>query len=379
MDGHKAGKGMALSDRLKMARTSLNLTLQGVEERTGIGVSTLSEFENGKREPRLVQLKQLADVYLRPLAFFLEDGPVVPQVVLWRKKPESPRAEEVQARLVKLAEQYHHLEVLCDAHEPCDLPFHGGPAANFSYAQAEKLAHQFRQLLGLGERPGQALLRVLEEVCKVKVFHLDFEPSGSAACTVSESFGAAVLLNARHVRWRRHFDLAHELFHLLTWKTFRSAGDAAAVEASDTEEKLATCFARNLLMPPEVLRVSVDGALARHDGKLTFDDLFEVARQFDVSVEAVVRQVGFVYRKPADWANTVLERLRSPIGFWDSRASDAPPALPLRYQALARQALRHGLLSAGKYAEYVGVSRREALQFVEQDAVDDASFEVAHP
>src|SRR5262245_11875542 len=119
---------MALSDRLKMARTSLNLTLQGVEERTGIGVSTLSEFENGKREPRLVQLKRLADVYLRPLGFFLEDGPVTPQVVLWRKKPESPRAEELQARLVKLAEQYHHLEVLCDAHEPCDLPFHGGPA-----------------------------------------------------------------------------------------------------------------------------------------------------------------------------------------------------------------------------------------------------------
>jgi len=201
---------MALSERLKVARSSLNLTLQGVEERTGIGVSTLSEFENGKREPRLVQLKQLADVYLRPLAFFLEDGPAVPQVVLWRTKPESPRAEEVQARLVKLAEQYHHLEVLCDDSEPCDLPFHSGRAASFSYAQAEKLAHQFRQLLGLGERPGQALLRVLEEVCKVKVFHLDFEPSGSAACTLSESFGAAILLNAKNVHWRRNFDLAHE-------------------------------------------------------------------------------------------------------------------------------------------------------------------------
>jgi transcriptional regulator with XRE-family HTH domain len=171
---------MALSDRLKLARTALNLTLQATEERTGIGVSTLSEFENGKREPRLVQLKQLADAYLRSLVFFLEDGPVASQVVLWRKKPESPRAEEVQARLVKLGEQYHHLELLCNAHEPCDLPFHSGSADLFSYAQAEKLAHQFRQLMGLGERPGQALLRVVEEVCKIKVFHLDFEPPGSS-------------------------------------------------------------------------------------------------------------------------------------------------------------------------------------------------------
>jgi hypothetical protein len=41
--------------------------------------------------------------------------------------------------------------------------------------------------------------------------------------------------------------------------------------------------------------------------------------------------------------------------------------------------LRHGLLSTGKYAEYVGVSRREAMQLVEQDAEDDASIQVAHP
>ena len=370
---------MALSERLKMARAALNLTLQAVEERMGIGVSTLSEFENGKREPRLLQLKQLADGYLRPVTFFLEDGPVASQFVLWRKKPESPRAEEVQARLVKLGEQYHHLELLCNAHEPCDLPFHGGPADRFSYAQAEKLAHQFRQLLGLGERPGQALLRVLEEVCKIKVFHLDFEPPGSAACMLNESFGAAVLLNARHVRWRRNFDLAHELFHLLTWKTFRSAGEGDAVEASEMEEKFATCFARNLLVPPEILRVAVDETSAKQGGKLTFDDLFEIARQFDVSVEVIVRHISFVYGKSAEWANTVLDQLRSQIGFWDNRVSDTPSALPLRFHALARQALRHGKLSTGKYAEYVGVSRREAMQIVEQDAEDDASIEVAHP
>lgn len=370
---------MPLSDRLKLARTSLNLTLQIVEERTGIGVSTLSEFENGRREPRLVQLKQLADAYLRPVSFFLEEGAVASQVVLWRKKPESPRAEELQARLVRLGEQYHHLEMLCNAHEPCDLPFHTGPADRFGYAQAEKLAHQFRQLMGLGERPGETLLRVLEEVCKIKVFHLDFEPSGTAACTLSESFGAAILLNAKNVRWRRNFDLAHELFHLLTWKTFRSAGEGQAVEASEAEEKFATCFARNLLVPPDVLRVAVDEASAKQGGKLRFDDLFEIARQFDVSVEVVVRHIGFVYRKTADWANTVLDQLRSQIGFWDNRVSDTPSALPLRFHALAHQALRHGLLSSGKYAEYVGVSRREAMQVVEQDAEDDASIEVAHP
>ena len=39
---------------------------------------------------------------------------------------------------------------------------------------------------------------VIEEVCGVKVFHLDFEPSGTAASAVSETFAAAVLLNAKN-------------------------------------------------------------------------------------------------------------------------------------------------------------------------------------
>ena len=160
-----------------------------------------------------------------------------------------------------------------------------------------------------------------------------------------------ILLNAKNVRWRRNFDLAHELFHLLTWKTFRTTAEREAVEASEAEEKFATCFARNLLAPPEILRVAVDEALARHDGKLRFDDFFEIARQFDVSVEVIVRHIGFVYRKPADWANTVLDQLQSQIGFWDNRVSDTPRALPLRFHALARQALRHGLLSTGTCIE----------------------------
>lgn len=370
---------MQIADRLRLARSSLKLTLETVSERTGIGLSTLSEFENGRREPRLAQLKKLADAYSRPISFFLEDSAIIPQAVLWRKKPESPRCEELQARLVQLAERYHHLEILCNAYAPCDLPaFDVGPAEDFGYAQAEKLAHQFRQLMGLGERPGETLPRVLEEVCKIKVFHLDFEPSGTAACTWSDSFGPAILLNAKNVRWRRNFDLAHELFHLLTWKTFRSLEEGATVEASESEEKWATCFARNLLVPPDVLMVVVDEIGARRAGGLTFHDFFQISRQFDVSVEVVVRQVGFVYRQSSDWANTVLDQLRSSIGFWKTRCSDTPPLLPLRFQALARQALQLGLLSTGKYAEYMGVSRREAMEIVAQDADHDATIEFSH-
>ena len=61
-----------LAERLRYARQSMKLTLDDVESRTSVGASTLSEFENDKREPRLPQLKELAGLYHRTTAFFLD-------------------------------------------------------------------------------------------------------------------------------------------------------------------------------------------------------------------------------------------------------------------------------------------------------------------
>ena len=62
---------MGIADRLAYARSRAAVTLAQVEERTGIGKSSLSEFENGKREPSLSQLQSLAAAYRRSVAFFL--------------------------------------------------------------------------------------------------------------------------------------------------------------------------------------------------------------------------------------------------------------------------------------------------------------------
>ncbi|MDP7016041.1 MAG: XRE family transcriptional regulator [Pirellulaceae bacterium] len=368
---------MAIHDRLKYARQAMNLTLAEVEGRTEIGTSTLSEFENGKREPRLPQLKELADVYRRSTSFFLEDGPPPQEVVLWRQSPTSPDAQSVQAELLRFAEQYHNLESWCDEVEELDLPFASGGRERFGYAQADRLAHDFRTKYGLGERPGPSLLRVLEEVCKVKILHMPFEPTGSAACTVSERYGAAILLNSQNVRWRRNFDLGHELFHLLTWNVFRFVDTATTAEASGKEEKLATCFARNLLMPQEPLRIAIDAQLEERT-RLSFDDLFEVARQFDVSVEALLWQMAFVYNLSKEVVQESIEKLRGRMSYWDKRQHDSPPHRPLRFEALANESLRKGMISTGRYAEYLGITRRQAMRQVEQEAPEDAEVEVTY-
>lgn len=368
---------MSLAERLKYARTYMNLKLTEVAERSEIAASALSDFENGKREPKLPQLMRMAEVYQRSTSFFLENGPVPVEMVLWRQKPESPKLEELQTQLLRLAEQYHHLEKWCEDLESVQLPFDSGDPTRYGYPQAERLAHRFRNEFGLGERPGPSLLNILEEVCKVKIFHVPFEPSGSAACTLHEQFGAAILLNSKNAPWRRTFDLAHELFHLLTWKIFRKSETGTVSDTSDQEEKLATCFARNLLMPQEPLRI----ACGHHSGdfrNVSFDDFFEIARQFDVSVEALIWQMTFVFNLDKGWAQAKIEHVKPRISYWEKRQHDDPPIRPVRFEALAFEALQNGFISTGRYAEYVGITRREAMRLFEQEALDDAKAEIAH-
>lgn len=362
---------MKLAEKLKYARQRSGLTGNHVKERAGIGESSLSEFENGKREPSLSQLNALAGVYNRSISFFLSEGPVPQDAVLWRKRPSEGEGN-IEATFLRLCEQYHNLEVWTDEKLSFSLPESQGNAKTYGYADAEMLAKRVRDELQLGDRPAKVLLSVLEEIWGIKIFHLDFQPPGTAACTMSDTFGPAVLLNSNNVRWRRNFDVAHELFHLLTWQIFRSdlSMKMHLIEEGAEEEKFATCFARHLLMPVEVIKTSVD--MRVENGKISLESLLDIARQFDVSIEALLWHMHFLY-SGTDELNTrsKIEKAKAFAQDFQMRKSDRPPMWPDRYHALAVQALRHGEIAIGRFAEYLGISRQEAMKYVEQEVMDD--------
>jgi Zn-dependent peptidase ImmA (M78 family)/DNA-binding XRE family transcriptional regulator len=368
---------MSVSQRLKYARKRANLTLAQVEERTAIGKSSVSDFENGRRDPKLRHLHALAETYRRSVGFFLSEGPLPKELVLWRERPaEGP--EELEADFLRLCEQYHNLEVWCEEATESWLPEPDMPAERFGYAQAEELAQGVRGQLQLGDRPGQELLRVLEEACGVKVFHRGFHPTGTAASTKSPNYGYAVLLNANNIRWRRNFDLAHELFHLLTWKVFRDAEEDTSCVASEKEESLATCFARNLLMPENALRTALDRRTK--EGSISFESLFDVAREFDVSVEALLWGAHFLYNRGPEAAEDTkrdIERAESLRSLYEEREDTRPPKWPRRYHALAVKALRHGEISIGRFAQYLEISRQKAMSYIEREIEEDEKVQIA--
>jgi Zn-dependent peptidase ImmA (M78 family) len=304
------------------------------------------------------------------MAFFITEEPLPPEVVLWRERPQTGSAE-IEAEFLRLCGQYHNLEVWCGERARSRLPEARGELDEFDYGQAEELAQRVRGELQLGDRPGQELLRVLQEVCGVKVFHRSFDSSGPAASTKSQTFGYAVLLNSQNVRWRRHFDLAHELFHLVTWDVFRTSVESSSCVAGDQEEKLASCFARNLLMPSGVLRIAVRGRMK--NGRVPFEALFDIAREFDVSVQALLWQMHYLFgrtSRESDKTEQEIKRAEQLAPFYEEREHTEPPLWPARYRALAVTALRRGEISIGRFAEYLNISRREAASYIEQETED---------
>src|SRR5262249_644401 len=158
-----------------------------------------------------------------PVGFFFEEGPVAKETVLWKERPPSPAAEQIESRLLELGQQYRNLEEWAEEAPRESLVSPQWAVLDGAHrTNVWRLACPVRDFLRLRDTPALSLLPAVEEVQGVKVFHLAFDPEGTAASTVSQDFGPAVLLNSKDRRTRRVFGLAHELFHLITWSTFRA-------------------------------------------------------------------------------------------------------------------------------------------------------------
>lgn len=356
---------MDIGQRLKIAREMIGYTQKKVSELTGIGESSISEFENNEREPKFSQLSKLAEVYKKSIDFFLTDSLPAEPIMLWRDGPDdTEELKETEAEFRRLCQQYHKLE-LCTV-ETSKAVFPQPDVADpdrFSWPQAESFARKVHKDLCLGDIPSTSLKQILEERCYVKIFHLEF--TGSAISTVSEEFGPAILLNNKNVSWRRNYDLAHELFHLLTWDMFR----VKSKEPSEKEEKLADSFASKLLMPEESLKQRI-AALLDEQEQTPLDRVDDLAREFGVSLDAMICRISTLFRIKKEDTEQYLVAAKQLAKFHKPRESEKLETLPARYCDLAQRALRNGRLSLIQFAKYMGISYKKAQEYL----IDDEAF-----
>jgi len=354
---------MDIGRRLKQARQAIGYTLEKVSDFTGIGQSSLSEFENSRREPKFSQLSVLAELYRKPIEFFLTDAPISHSIMLWRDPPSKDKKKEYEVKFEQLCQQYRRLEILMDKEKEVELPRLNVKSEDFKYIHAEQLASEAQKRFSLGEIPSTSLKQVLEEKFYIKIFHLDFD--GSAISTISDVFGPAILLNKDSKLWRRNFDLAHELFHLLTWNIFRTEG-SESVKPTENEEKLASAFASRLLLPTDTVKNKIE-AIADEKGRITFEALDEIAREFGVSIDALLWRLHYLYRVKPEKVEQYISQAAHVKRILPPRESDKPDELPERYCSLAIRALNAGRLSLIQFAKYMGISYKKAQEYLTEE------------
>ncbi|MFC1791331.1 ImmA/IrrE family metallo-endopeptidase, partial [Gemmatimonadota bacterium] len=107
----------------------------------------------------------------------------------------------------------------------------------------------------LGDVPSTMLSVAIERELQAQVLFVE-APAGVSGAAVHTPGLLTILVNRREPTGRRNFDLAHELFHLLTWDSMppgRVEPTEIPGKKGNRVEKLAENFAGALLMPAGVV------------------------------------------------------------------------------------------------------------------------------
>jgi Zn-dependent peptidase ImmA (M78 family)/transcriptional regulator with XRE-family HTH domain len=362
-----------LDKRIVSAREAAGFSITEAAQKLGFkNYQTLSAIEKGGRKVNAHELIMMARLYGRSLDYFLDSDIAPDSIPLWRKTKQTD-VNQVQRQFLSFLENYSNLEHLLGLKRRWKDVQKNYDRDDFSadgFGQADKLGAEIHSYLDLGSRPSSNLINVLENKLRFKILHLPLGDGVSGASVVDNTLGVGILINAKDVPCRRNFDLAHELFHVITWNVF-SPEEIGNGQKRTRPEQYADIFASSLLLPEahllDILKEKVT------DNKVRLIDIIELAKDFGVSTEAILwRLVNLKVLKKSqaqkfldnpDFHNVDRNMRRS---LYDR---DRPSQFPSRFISLACRCLMEGKISRGTFAEYLEIDRAEIDAYL-----NDAGF-----
>ncbi|MCI0434444.1 MAG: XRE family transcriptional regulator [Gemmatimonadetes bacterium] len=246
--------------RLRAARERAGLTQAQLAEALGFAHrQTLASLEAGERRLTASELILAVEVLGTDLDFFTDSfrlagegrfsfrahAQVAPNVL-----------DQFEDRAGRWIATYRELGA-AEGSEPQWLEHKLALSPRSTFEEAHAAGESLVELWGLGERPAESLQRAMEDDLRVLVLYVD-APAGISGAASQVTGLNTVLVNRAEPEGRRHYDLAHELFHLLTWDVM----PPERVESTDVPrggkgkrvEQLAEHFAAAVLMPESAVR-----------------------------------------------------------------------------------------------------------------------------
>jgi Zn-dependent peptidase ImmA (M78 family)/DNA-binding XRE family transcriptional regulator len=228
-----------------------------------------------------------------------------------------------------------------------------GLTRHHSFEDAAAAGERFAKEFDLGDVPANALPKVIEERLGLLVLMVNtIEGISGAACRLPEL--DTVLINRGEVPGRRHFDLAHELFHILTWDAMAPEHIEEATETGgDRVEQLANSFGSAVLMPTTVVDRFGDWAALGRDELV--NKLNRVADELRITASALKwRLVGLrriARARAQEIPDTALRNNGRAVAI-----VDPPPLFSKPFAKVIARGLDDGRISARRAADLLDLT-----------------------
>jgi Zn-dependent peptidase ImmA (M78 family)/DNA-binding XRE family transcriptional regulator len=362
----------AIPGNLARLRAERGLTQAKLAAKSNMSRLALGKIERDEVEPRAETLAKLAKALNVPLREIVASVESLSGVRFRARKRVNTR-QQILAEVASWLSAYSWLESALDSIEPFELEALVG-----CRLPPVELAVEARNLLGLDKKEAVRDVCGLLEDNGVKLLLLNKKTDAFFGLSVAPNGGGpAVVVNtwARISVERWIFTAAHELGHILL---HQEAYDRGSSEEREQEEREADRFASQFLMPEPGFASEWD----QTRGLPLILRVLKVKRMFRVSYKTVLHRLVDSGREPkAVWKDfqvqhkqqygSTLRKVDEPKKLeqgefrlnW-SRAGE-PDGLSEtdfvedRLSRLVRVALEKGVISLGRAAEILNISRKE--------------------
>jgi Zn-dependent peptidase ImmA (M78 family)/DNA-binding XRE family transcriptional regulator len=369
------GGDRRIAARLRLARERANLTQQALASAMGFeNRQTLAAIEAGARRLSAEELLRAVEALGVDLDFFTDSFRLEGEGRFSFRAQQGVamnllgQFEEVAGRWIAT---YRELAARERGGSPAVDPVQLALALTdrSSFEQAEAAARSIAQRWSLGDVPATLLAERMERELNALILVVD-APRGISGAASQVPGLNAVLVNRSEPETRRNYDLAHELFHLLTWDSM----PPQRVETTDVPqsgkakriELLAENFAAALLMPRDAVIERWQAAATHHDLN---ERIRRVAVHFHVSGVACkwrLRNLGVLTK--ADELEVNDARL---AGAKDAK-KDLPRLFSERFVARIAHALDTGRLSTKRAAALLSLTVGELHALLESYGIQPA-------
>ncbi|MBE9126584.1 MULTISPECIES: XRE family transcriptional regulator [unclassified Coleofasciculus] len=358
-----------LGELLQQARNKCGMTQADAAKVIDAARTTMVAIEKGERRLKPTELIKLARAYGRAVSDFVQSRPVVQpfevqfRAAYRRNDVEESQIEPVILRLEELCRNYMELEEIMDAPLPQNYPQDYEVMGMPSAAAAESIAIAERQRLGLGDGPIPLLRDILEQSVGLRIFYLEMPSKYSGIYSYDEKLGGCIAINANHPEERRRWSLAHEYLHFLAHRRQPVLDYEEQYQRKPESERLADTFPDYFLMPTSGLLKRFNDMYQAH-GKFTPTNLFTLAHYYSVSIEALVNRLEAIKLLPSGTWDRLRDRglkvrkVQQELGL--EEIPQRTDMIPIHYQHLAIEALDQGLITEGRFADFLTVDRLEA-------------------